>query len=38
MGSFNNITTIHPPNEKELKSNFSWYMAHDKPIYINLSK
>tara|TARA_Y100000593_G_C4308166_1_gene336847 strand:+ start:401 stop:877 length:477 start_codon:yes stop_codon:yes gene_type:complete len=38
MGSFNNITTIHPRDEEDLKSNFNWYMTHDKPTYINLSK
>jgi len=38
MKSFKNITTIHPKDEDDLKSNFSWYMAHDPPTYINLSK
>ena len=38
MGSFENITTLHPKDENELKSHFNWYMVHDKPTYINLSK
>ena len=38
MNCFENITTLHPKNEKELKGSFSWYMSIDKPTYINLSK
>ena len=38
MGSFNNITTVHPSDENELANHFHWYMAHDKPTYINVSK
>ena len=38
MGSFENITTLHPNDENELSNNFSWYMGHDKPTYINLRK
>ena len=38
MSSFENITTIHPKDEKELEGSFSWYMGVDKPTYINLSK
>ena len=38
MKSFKNISTIHPKDENELTNEFSSYMSHEKPIYINVSK
>ena len=38
MGCFDNIVTVHPKDEDELKSNFDWYIINEKPTYINLKK